>query len=327
MKFPKISVIIPVYNSEKYLKRCFDSILNNNYSNIEIIVINDGSSDNSQKIIDEYVKKYPKIFISIIQKNQGIGATRNNGLKKATGKYIMFIDNDDYIDNDYFIKHINKVLKNDYDVVISGYKRTTGNKIIFKVKLNEKYPWSRHVSIAPWGKLYKKSFLEKNNIKFLITPIGEDVYFNLQVNTLTDNIKIIDYSGYNWYQNNISVTNTINQKIKNINIINLLNTHYNVLIKNKSINEKNEKIITMYFGLLIIQFLQWLSKKSKYSEISNYYDLLFNWYDEKFPKNKSINYLKLSRGDRFKNRMIIIIFMLCHKLKLGKLIVYLYGRI
>ena len=327
MKYPKISVIIPVYNSEKYLKRCFDSILNNKYDNLEIIVVNDGSSDDSQKVIDMYKKDYPEKFISIVQKNQGIGATRNNGIKKATGKYIMFIDNDDYIDEDYFITHINCILENDYDVVISGYKRVTDYKMQFKVQLDEKYPWSRYVSIAPWGKLYKTDFLKKNDIKFLITPIGEDVYFNLQVNTITDNIKIIDYTGYNWYQNNVSVTNTINKKIKGINIINLLNTHYGILKEKNSINDKNEKIITMYFGLLIIQFLQWISKKTKYKEISKYYDSFFSWYDEKFPNNKRINYIKLSKGDRLKNRLIIITFMTFHKLKLGKLIVYLYGRL
>ena len=159
MKNPKISIIIPVYNSEKYLDRCFKSILDNKYDNLEVIVVNDGSSDNSQKIIDGYVKKYPKVFVSINQKNQGIGATRNNGIKKASGKYIMFIDNDDFIDKDYIKTHVDNVLENDYDVVISGYKRVTDEKELFSVSLDGKYPWSKYVSIAPWGKIYKKEFL------------------------------------------------------------------------------------------------------------------------------------------------------------------------
>ena len=98
---PKITIIIPVYNAEKYLHRCFESILNNGYENLEIIPVNDGSKDNSQKIIDEYKEKYPNIFFPIIEENQGIGMARNNALEKATGDYIMFIDNDDFIDKDY----------------------------------------------------------------------------------------------------------------------------------------------------------------------------------------------------------------------------------
>lgn len=324
---PKVSIIIPVYNSEKYLHRCFESILKNNYDNLEIIPMNDGSKDNSQKIIDEYKEKYPNIFKPLIEENQGIGMARNNAMEKATGDYLMFIDNDDFIDEDYIITHIKEVQKKDYDVVITGYKRVTDTDTQFKVKLIDGYPWSRYISIAPWGKLYKTSFLRDNDIKFLKTPIGEDVYFNLQVNTLTDNIKILEYMGYNWYQNGISVTNTITQKIKGINIIDLLNTHYGILKEKNSITKQNEDIVTLYFILLIIQFLQWTSKGSSYKEISNYFDSLFGWMNEKFPNYKKIRYWKLSKGDRLKIRLIIATVMNCSKIHLAKLIIYIYGRI
>lgn len=325
MKNPKISIVIPVYNSEKYLDRCFKSILDNKYDNLEVIIINDGSSDNSQDKIDEYVKKYPKIFKSINQKNQGIGATRNNGIKESTGKYIMFIDNDDFIDEDYISTHVKHIQKEDYDVVISGYKRVTETKTLFSVSLNDKYPWSKYVSIAPWGKIYKREFLLKNNIKFMITPIGEDVYFNLQVNTISNKIKVIDYKGYNWYLNTKSVTNTITNKIKKIDVINLLNEHYKVIEKN--INDDNKDLLTMYFGLLIIQFNQWYCKKTKYKEISNFYNKTFSWFDEKFPNNRKVKYFRLSKGDRLKNRLIIKTFMTARKLHIVKLLIYLYGRI
>lgn len=324
---PKISIIIPVYNAENYLQRCFDSIISNNYKNIEIIPVNDGSKDGSQKVIDEYKKKYPDIFNPIIQENQGIGMTRNNGLKKATGDYIMFMDNDDYIDNDYIEKHLNEVKKKDYDVVISGYKRVSDDKILFKVTLDEKYRWTRYVSIAPWGKLYKADFLRKYDINFLKTPIGEDIYFNLQVNTLSENIKIIDYTGYNWYYNGKSVTNTITNKIKKVNVIELLNTHYGVLKQKNSINDGNYDLIELYFILLIIQFLQWMSSESNYREISENYDNYFEWLKNHFPNYKKCKYWKLSKGDRLKVRLIIATFMNFHKMHLGKLIVFLYGKI
>ena len=324
---PKISIIIPVYNAEGYLSRCFESILANNYENLEIIPVNDGSKDGSQKVIDEYKEKYPDIFNPIIQENQGIGMARNNGMEKATGEYIMFIDNDDFIDSDYIEKHIQEIEKNDYDIVISGYKRVSDNKKIFEVILDEAYRWTRYISIAPWGKLYKASYLKNNDIKFLKTPIGEDVYFNLQTNTLTENIKIIKYTGYNWYYNGKSVTNTITEKIKKIDVIELLNTHYGILEQKNSINNKNHDLLELYFILLIIQFLQWISKGSTYKEISENYNKYFNWLQQKFPNYKKCKYWKLSKGDRLKIRLIIAIFMTFHKIHLGKLLVYIYGKI
>ena len=322
---PKISIIIPVYNAEKYLHRCFDSILNNNYKNLEIIPVNDGSKDDSQKIIDKYKEKYPDIFMPITQENQGIGMARNNALEKVTGDYIMFVDNDDFIDEDYIYKHLEPLKEKDYDMVLSGYKRVNDDKeILFKVDLDEKYPWTRYISIAPWGRLYKKKYLEENDIKFLKTPIGEDVYFNLQANTLTDNIKILDYKGYNWYHNGKSVTNTISDKIKKIDIIILLNTHYNILKEKNSINKENYDFVQIYFVLLVIQFLQWLSKNLSYKEISEKYDMFFKWISERFPEYKKAKYWKLSKGDRLKIRLIFTVFMTCHRLHIGKLAVYMY---
>lgn len=324
---PKISIIIPVYNAEDYLSRCFTSILANNYENLEIIPVNDGSKDGSQKVIDEYKEQYPEIFNPIIQENQGIGMARNNGMEKASGEYLMFIDNDDFIDSDYIEKHIQEIEKNDYDIVISGYKRVSDNKKLFEVILDETYRWTRYISIAPWGKLYKTSYLKNNDIKFLKTPIGEDVYFNLQTNTLTENIKIIKYTGYNWYYNGKSVTNTITEKIKKIDVIELLNTHYGILEQKNSINNKNHDLLELYFILLIIQFLQWISKGSTYKEISENYNKYFNWLQEKFPNYKKCKYWKLSKGDRLKIRLIIATFMTFHKIHLGKLLVYIYGKI
>ncbi len=323
---PKITIIIPVYNAEKYLHRCFKSILDNNYENIEIITVNDGSKDNSQMIINEYKEKYPNIFVPIEQENQGIGMARNNALSKANGDYIMFIDNDDYIDKDYINTHVKELESNDYDIVLSGYKRVSDEKVLFSVHL-EDYPWSRYISIAPWGKLYKKSFLERNDIKFLKTPIGEDIYFNLQANTLTDNIKIINYAGYNWYQNNISVTNTISNKIKGIDIVKLLDTHYGILKEKESIRDDNYEIIQVYFILLVTQFLQWLSYDCSFKEISEYYDSFFMWLKEHFPKYKKAKYWSITKGDRLKIRLILATIMITNKIHIGKIVIYIYGKI
>ena len=106
----KVTMVIPVYNSEKYVGRCLKSVLEQTYKDVSILVINDGSTDNSQQIIDEYAKKYKNI-ISIEQKNMGVAKTRNKAIQMTNTEYIMFMDNDDYIDKDY----IETLLKNAED--------------------------------------------------------------------------------------------------------------------------------------------------------------------------------------------------------------------
>ena len=120
MENPKISIIVPVYNSEVYLKECIDSILNQTFKDIEVIFINDGSTDNSVQVIKENMTK--NNFIIIEQENRGLGAARNVGLKKSTGEYILFLDSDDYLDK-YACEHMYKVaIDTESDVVQCGFK-------------------------------------------------------------------------------------------------------------------------------------------------------------------------------------------------------------
>ena len=111
----KISVIVPVYNVEKYLTKCVDSIMNQTYKDLEIILVDDGSTDNSGKICDEYVKK-DKRFKVIHKKNGGLSDARNVGIKNSTGEYLSFIDSDDYIDNDMIECLYNACIKNNADI-------------------------------------------------------------------------------------------------------------------------------------------------------------------------------------------------------------------
>lgn len=107
----KVSIIVPVYNVEKYLKKCLNSLVNQTLDDIEIIVVNDESPDNSQRIIDEFEKKYPSKIKTITKKNGGQGSARNEGLKVATGEYIGYVDSDDYISNTMFEKMYNTAKK------------------------------------------------------------------------------------------------------------------------------------------------------------------------------------------------------------------------
>ena len=127
-----ISIIIPVYNVEKYLNKCLNSVIEQTYKNIEVILIDDGSTDNSGKICDEYAKNDIRIKI-IHQQNGGVSTARNNGLEHATGKYITFVDSDDYIEKEMIETMAKKIMKKNADIVICGVTdRDEENNIINK---------------------------------------------------------------------------------------------------------------------------------------------------------------------------------------------------
>ena len=138
----KISVIIPVYNVEKYLARCLNSIIKNTYKNIEIILVNDGSKDKSQEIIDKYKNKYGNIIKAKEQENKGPAEARNVGIEMASGEYLMFIDSDDFIKEDYIENYVKTLKEADYDLVAGGYHKWIDGKITYTIALQDE-PWAK----------------------------------------------------------------------------------------------------------------------------------------------------------------------------------------
>lgn len=114
-----VTVIIPVYNSEKYIGKCIESVINQTYKNIKILLINDGSTDKSKEILGKYRSEYENIEV-INQNNKGVAVTRNEAIMKVNTKYLMFIDNDDFIDSNYIETYINSAEENNYDIVMGG---------------------------------------------------------------------------------------------------------------------------------------------------------------------------------------------------------------
>ena len=185
MKKYKVSVIVPVYNVEKYIDRCLNSLVNQTLKDIEIIVVNDGSPDDSQQVIDMYVKKYPKKIKSYIKENGGQGSARNFGLTVATGEYIGYVDSDDYVELDMYEKLYNKAIKNDLDIVICGSYNAYENgnreveldREIFKDKKKNAF-FGR---MAVWNKIYKRELLIDSNVSFRSKLWYEDLDFTVQI--------------------------------------------------------------------------------------------------------------------------------------------------
>ena len=136
MSNPTVSVIIPVYNAQEGIRQCIDSLLNQSFTDFEIILINDGSTDNSLEVIKEYADAND--FIRVIDKeNEGVAKTRNKGIQLAKGKYVVFIDNDDFVDSDYLERFYNEIDQVQLDIVLGGYKRVNQEmKTLFKQDLN-----------------------------------------------------------------------------------------------------------------------------------------------------------------------------------------------
>jgi len=174
----KVSIIVPIYNEEENLKRCIDSLINQTYSELEIILLNDGSTDNTKKIMDSYQDKR---IIAIHKENSGIGDTRNLGIEKSSGDYIMFVDSDDYIELNCVEKLVDVIEKDKVDLVISNYYLETKEKT-YEIKLpnlgitsiKEDKDLLCKINFAPWNKIYHKDLFKKTENRFPIKIKYED---------------------------------------------------------------------------------------------------------------------------------------------------------
>lgn len=186
---PKVSVIVPVYNTEKYLGKCLDSLVNQTLQEIEIVVIDDGSTDSSSEIIREYQSRYPEKIVVFTQKNSGQGIARNKGLKLCNGEYIGFLDSDDFVKVTMFGQMYDKAKKNNADYVACGYTDITyqDNRIIeLKKYISSKVAKSNKdmffgALASPFIHLYQREILNLADATFTEGKIYEDTAFYLKV--------------------------------------------------------------------------------------------------------------------------------------------------
>lgn len=226
---PLVSIIIPVYNTEKYLEACLESIINQSYSNLEIIIVNDGSSDNSKEICKRYISRDSRI-IFIDKTNTGVSDSRNQGIKNSSGIYLMFIDSDDFLDIDAIENFVNKATETNADLVISGnfnistiakFQRHLfpgdtffdGCSYIEKILLptlgpcEEKFNPEYLDKLTPiWARLYKRSIIFDNNIRFVdLKKIpSECMQFNFEYCCRAKSAYYIDQPLYSYRRNTVT---------------------------------------------------------------------------------------------------------------------------
>ena len=215
---PKISVIIPVYNVEKYIQECIESVMNQTFKDIEIICINDCGLDNSIKIVEALAQKDDRIKILKHKYNKGVGPARNTGIKNAKGDYIFFLDSDDYLyDKDLLENLYNKAIATNVDFVTINYLESidelaettfNSNKTI-KVSLKNFSKVLDIFSIVVWGMLFKTSFLKEKILKFIDSKeIHEDDGFTIKLLSAMPTYTAISQYGYFYRQNPSSIMHT-----------------------------------------------------------------------------------------------------------------------
>jgi glycosyltransferase involved in cell wall biosynthesis len=257
----KLSIIIPIYNSEKYLLKCLNSILLKNNSDVEYILIDDGSTDGSFNIYNRY-NCYSNVKI-IKNSNHGVSYTRNIGIEKANGNFIMFIDSDDYVCDGWF-KEVTKFLNEETDIIYfsknfinNEYEKLELQKACLGFANNE----LKYCNImSPCSKIYRRQFLLDNDILFNDKIInGEDMLFNFKALLLTRQIETVNYSYYYYQKNMFSSTNTFNSKIIDSDI----EFHYELKRYIKNINSsefENYYKLTLLKGIYLIFYRYSLSK-------------------------------------------------------------------
>lgn len=259
MESIKISVIVPIYNTDKFLTKCIDSIINQTLQEIEIILINDGSTDNSNNICLEYEEKYPEKIRYINNKNIGCSATRNLGIELARGEYISFVDSDDYIEKTMYEELISIAKKEKKDIVICGINYIDlGNTNIRKdipKPLKSKYDFLlRENKITnPINKIFKKDLIIKNNIIFPInTHSVEDLVFCFKATMSTDKIGYVYKSFYNYL---LHGNNSIYNLEKRLGVFISFDEIYKFIEEKKLLTDK--ELMDKFYKLYNFYGIEW----------------------------------------------------------------------
>lgn len=212
---PTVSVVVAIYNVSDYLKKCVDSILDQTYDKLEIILVDDGSTDNSGEICDDYEKADNRV-LALHKTNGGLSDARNAGIKKSTGEYITFIDGDDYIDRDYIETLIDSIRKYDSDISIVGHKikypkniyekRASKSEVFSPEDALREILYDREIDLSAWGKLYKTSLF--NGVRYPKGRLFEDSATTYLLFDKAKKISVAPKSKYNYIIRSTSITNT-----------------------------------------------------------------------------------------------------------------------
>lgn len=333
MKDVEVSIIVPIYNAGKYLSKTIESLTSQSFQSIEIICVNDGSTDNSVSIINGCIKKDNRIKL-IDKKNEGVWKARVDGIKNSKGKYITFVDSDDFVETDFIEKLYNNIVKNNSDFVVCGYKRIdykTGKVLSKEMKYNENkiietnnnFEEVISINTSLWNKLFKAQLFQ--NMKDLDNPprILEDMMFLSLIYMNVKKISFVDNYLYNYIVREGSSMNVLKkEEIKSIQYAML--EVKNQYINNNSTDEQLEILSAMAFLHFGISLMLRASDKNNCNFKEEYKDNLL-FLNTEFPQWKKTKYLNIFYSLRHnKINLKVAIVKKIYVLHLFKIFIYIY---
>lgn len=287
----KVSIIVPVYNTEKYLRKCLDSLVNQTLEDIDIIIVNDGSTDKSEDIINEYIEKYNDKITYIKQENMGQAKARNKAIEQANGEYLSFVDSDDFVDLDMYKIMYEKAKKEDLDVVICDFnmvyeKGKILNRSNYKELSNDNVINYILAIPGPCAKIYKTKIWKENNIKFPEGIIYEDLAIIPCLGAYISKVENVNIPLYNYLQRDASTMNAIKYDKKLENIFPALENMKNEFVKSGTYKKYKEEIEYIYImHLLHSASLRFLSFDEGIDSVHKIIDIMKKDYSN-FRKNK-----------------------------------------
>lgn len=287
-----ITVVIPIYNVEKYLERCIKSIINQTYKNIEILLVNDGSPDNSKEIMEKY-KENDKRIKCFYKKNGGLSDTRNYAINIASGKYICFIDGDDYIENTFVEKLYNKIIEDKTDLAWCNFNLVNDDGKYDEIIINDKNIYDFEMPSA-CNKLYNVDIFKKNNIYFPVGIWYEDLATTPRILFSTNKISWVNEGLYNYYFNVKSITNTYSIKVlDSLKALKIVDD----FVKENNIQNVDEYLeyLYLYNGILNTTFRLSMCKEASANDIKNVNKICLDRYPNLLNNKKNIYKLDFSR--------------------------------
>jgi glycosyltransferase involved in cell wall biosynthesis len=289
-----VSVIVPVYNVEKYLDQCLGSLVAQTLQNIEIIVVNDGTKDNSQSIIDRYVEQYPNKVISLVKENGGLGDARNYGIPYAKGEYIGFVDSDDYVHPYMYEKMFNKAQAESSDLVLCDleyFYESSSEKMVKEGFIQlEGHDIHKSVFLSPlfaWNKLYRKSLFIESGLSYPVGLWYEDIPVTVPFFTQAQTISYVNETLIYYRQRSSSIMGSVdNPKVKDIfEIMNLCLLYF-----------KEHNLMESYYDEIEFLFIEHLMLNGGFRfllshKYSDYLAFSIDTLDMNFPHWRNNKYL------------------------------------
>jgi glycosyltransferase involved in cell wall biosynthesis len=311
----KISIIVPVYNSEQYLEKCLLSIIQQTFTNIEIIIVNDGSTDKSKLIIEKYAAMDNRIIV-LDKPNGGLGDARNFGISHASGDYIAFVDSDDYIDSTMFEKTYNKAIATNADIVECDFYWSYEKRNVIDIKKysNDKENLLLNVRVLVCNKLFKKDLIINNKINFPVGLLYEDILFTYKALLNCNNYEYVNDALYYYVQRKISLSNHQTARVRDIfKILKMVKEYYS---DNHKLDPVVEYVFIRYLlGSSFMRIINIDDKKLRKDILKENWKFLNNEFP-RWNKNKCLKIISLKNVYyRFTNKFTYIIFSKIFKLK------------